>query len=187
MLISLDSRAGINILQRYICGDAFHNSEMRYPPPRCHPNTRTVVQNALQSWAEAGHQAPGVTWLCGPAGTGKSALAQTMADRWASEGTLGAAFFAKWRVGGNSGKSLFPTIAYQLALHNPQLRNSIGLAVEADPAICDRALEEQARVLIIDPIRELEDVGARMPCLAIIDGLDECDGALMQRRIVEII
>ncbi|KAJ7645215.1 hypothetical protein DFH06DRAFT_1212693 [Mycena polygramma] len=178
---------GISILQRGICGDAFYNSEQRFPPPQCHPNTRTAVQNTIQAWSAA--CTPRVMWLYGPAGGGKSAIAQTMAERWADAECLGAAFFfARWREGGSSGKTLFPTIAYQLALHIPQLRTSIGRAVEEDPAICDKALEEQARVLIVNPVSGLLDHDhGPSPYLVIIDGLDECAGTAVQSRIIQAV
>ncbi|KAJ7874872.1 hypothetical protein B0H13DRAFT_2551360 [Mycena leptocephala] len=162
--------AGINLLQRNISGDAFHNSEQRFPPPRCHPDTRTAVQNRIESWAaNTDGRAPAVMWLYGPAGAGKSAIAQSMAENWTVNSKLAAAFFARWRTGGSSGKSPFPTIAYQLALHNPNLRQCIGLAVEADPAICDKALEEQFQALIVNPMGQLE-IELSSPYLIIIDG-----------------
>jgi hypothetical protein len=145
------------------------------------------VQGTIQAWADEGRRAPGVLWLYGPAGAGKSAIAQTMAETWTAQHRLAAAFFfARWRTGGSSGKRLFPTIAYQLALHIPELRASIGLAVEADPAICDKALEEQARVLIVDPVGTLH-IADDTRYLVILDGLDECEGKLVQGRIVNII
>ncbi|KAJ7122229.1 hypothetical protein C8R44DRAFT_164164, partial [Mycena epipterygia] len=141
----------------------------------------------METWAHEGDEGPGVMWLYGPAGAGKSAVAQTMAERWATADELAAAFFfARWRVGGSSGKSLFSTIAYQLAMHIRQLREPIGLAVEADPAICDKALEEQARTLIANPLKGL-DTEADRPYLVIIDGLDECDSKAMQSRIIHTI
>jgi hypothetical protein len=82
-----------------------------------------------------------------------------MADEWAASHRLAAAFFfGKWRVGGSSSNRLSPTIAYQLALNIPELRTSIGHAVEVDPAICDKALEEQARVLIVEPMKQADPV-----------------------------
>ncbi|KAJ7120077.1 hypothetical protein C8R44DRAFT_671954 [Mycena epipterygia] len=109
-----------------------------------------------------------------------------MAERWvAADELAGAFFFARWRVGGSSSKHLFPTIAYQLALHIPQLRKAIGLAVEADPAICARALEDQARALIANPFGGLDT--EHKPYLVIIDGLDECDNKQTQSRIIKII
>ncbi|KAJ6556396.1 hypothetical protein B0H19DRAFT_1152495 [Mycena capillaripes] len=186
-LVQPQGENGITILQRHICGDAFYNSEQRFPPPQCHPNTRTEVQNTVQSWADEPHEAPSVMWLYGPAGAGKSAIAQTMAERWAESEDLAAAFFfARWRVGGSAGKTLFPTIAYQLALHIPQLRASIGRAVEEDPAICDKSLEEQAAVLIVQPMSGLR-TEVDNPYLVVVDGLDECEGKPVQSRIIKTI
>ncbi|KAJ7686279.1 hypothetical protein B0H17DRAFT_1204339 [Mycena rosella] len=160
---------GITILQRNVSGDAFYNSEQRFPPPQCHPHTRTAVQNTIQTWANEGHQAPSVMWLYGPAGTGKSAVAQTMAEKWAEvDGLAAAFFFGRHRAGGSSGKSLFPTIAYQLAGDIPQLRRCIALAVEADPAVCDKALEQQARALIINPAVE-SNIATHKPRMVVID------------------
>ncbi|KAF7334435.1 putative nwd2 protein [Mycena venus] len=52
---------GINLLQRNISGDSLHNSEQRFPPPLCHPDTRTAVQNIIQAWAaDTDRQAPSV-------------------------------------------------------------------------------------------------------------------------------
>ncbi|KAJ6523491.1 hypothetical protein DFH09DRAFT_198056 [Mycena vulgaris] len=184
-LVQPQGENGITILQRNISGDAFYNSEQRFPPPQCHPDTRTAVQDAIQAWADEGHPAPGVMWLHGPAGAGKSAIAQSMAEKWSADDLAATFFFGRWRAGGSSGKHLFPTIAYQLALHIPQLRTPIGLAVEADPAICDKALEEQARALIVCPMEELDAPDA--PYFVIIDGLDECEGKAIQNRIIRII
>ncbi|KAJ7244924.1 hypothetical protein C8J57DRAFT_1363381 [Mycena rebaudengoi] len=140
---------------RNISGDAFHNSEQRFPPPMCHPQTRVAVQDKLALWGR-GQDSSNVMWLSGPAGAGKSAIAQTMAETWDLEQKLAAAFFfARWRSGGSSGQKLFPTIAYQLALHIPHLRVPIGLAVEADPAITDKSLEKQVRSLILQPLGTL--------------------------------
>ncbi|KAJ7910714.1 hypothetical protein B0H13DRAFT_1473701, partial [Mycena leptocephala] len=125
--------------------------------------------------------------LYGPAGAGKSAVAQTMAEKWAAEDALAAAFFfARFRVDGSSGTRLFPTIAYQLALHIPKLRTVIGMAVEADPAICNKTIEERACVLLVKPFQQLQ-VSAEKPHMAIIDGLDECDGTPMPNRIIRTI
>ncbi|KAJ7279874.1 hypothetical protein C8J57DRAFT_117471 [Mycena rebaudengoi] len=179
---------GITILERNISGGSLYNSEQRFPPPRCHQDTRIAVQDMLQAWADEGDQAPSVMWLYGPAGSGKSALAQTMAEKWAAEDALSTAafFFARWRVGGSSGISLFPTIAYQLALQIPQLRTAIGIAVEADPAICNKTIEEQAHAFLVNPLKQL-DIDVQKRYLVIIDGLDECDGKPMQSRIITII
>ncbi|KAJ7074698.1 hypothetical protein C8F01DRAFT_33424 [Mycena amicta] len=181
-------RSGFQLLQRYINGDALYNSEQRFPPPKCHPQTRIAVQEALQSWAVS-QDGPNVLWLHGPAGAGKSAIAQTMAETWSTSAHLAAAFFfARWRTGGAIGAKLFPTLAYQFALRFPGLRRPVGSAMEEDPGICDKTFEEQARVLIRDPFLDSEltwDYAS--PHLVVIDGLDECDSKVAQTRIIKII
>ncbi|KAJ7074624.1 hypothetical protein C8F01DRAFT_970318 [Mycena amicta] len=178
---------GFQRLQHYINGDALYNSEQRFPPPKCHPETRVAVQDAVQSWAMSGsEEGPGVLWLYGPAGAGKSAIAQTMAEHWSASGNLAAAFFfARWRDGGGDGAKLFPTLAYQLAICLPGLRRLIGRAMKVDPGICGKTLELQARGLIRDPF-----LGSQLhltPHLVIIDGLDECDSKVAQTRIIKTI
>ncbi|KAJ7062052.1 hypothetical protein C8F01DRAFT_123553 [Mycena amicta] len=186
-----EPQTGFQHLQRYyVNGDALYNSEQRFPPPKCHPQTRVAVQEAVQSWAMSDsdwEEAPNVLWLYGPAGAGKSAIAQTMAERWSASGDLAAAFFfARWRNGGGDGAKLFPTLAYQFALRSPDLRRLIGHAIEDDPGICVKTLEEQARVLIRDRFLELS-CDYPMPHLVVIDGLDECNSKVVQTRILTII
>ncbi|KAJ7074595.1 hypothetical protein C8F01DRAFT_30580 [Mycena amicta] len=178
------------MLRHYINGDSLFNSEQRYPPPKCHPQTRVAVQDAIQSWAMSdSEEGPNVLWLSGPAGAGKSAIAQTMAERWSApgQGDLAAAFFfARWRNGGGDGAKLFPTLAYQFALRSPGLKRLIGRAMEEDPSICDRTLEEQAHILIrnrfLDPRCDYPT-----PHLVVIDGLDECNSKVVQTRIIKTI
>ncbi|KAJ7074628.1 hypothetical protein C8F01DRAFT_31390 [Mycena amicta] len=179
---------GFQRLQHHINGDALYNSEQRFPPPKCHPQTRVAVQEAIQSWALSdSEEGPNVLWLCGPAGAGRSAIAQTMAERWSASGDLAAAFFfARWRNGGGDGAKLFPTLAYQFALRSPDLKRLIGRAIEVDPGICDKNLEEQARVLIRDCFLELR-YDYQTPHLVVIDGLDECKSEVVQTRIIKII
>ncbi|KAJ7074564.1 hypothetical protein C8F01DRAFT_1043818, partial [Mycena amicta] len=132
-------------------------------------------------------EGPKVLWLYGPAGAGKSAVAQTMAEHWSASGDLAAAFFfARWRNGGGDGAKLFPTLAYQFALSSPDLKRLIGRAMEDDPGICNKTLEEQARVLIRDRFIELgRDYPT--PRVVVVDGLDECDSKDAQTRIIKII
>ncbi|KAJ7220802.1 hypothetical protein GGX14DRAFT_493110 [Mycena pura] len=187
----LTSENGIEILSRYVSPTAFHDSSQRFPPPKCDPGTRTAVQSILSRWASAhsgcGASTENLLWLHGPAGAGKSAVAQTMAETWSSEGTLGAAFFfSRWRAGGATGERLFTSIAFQLALNIPQLREAIGRAVEMDPMIPEKSLEVQAQALLVAPIKSL-DVSLAHPFVVIIDGLDECEGKTIQVVIIKVL
>ncbi|KAF7372845.1 NACHT domain-containing protein [Mycena sanguinolenta] len=81
-------------------------------------------------------------------------------------------------------KTLFATIAYQLALAVPWLRASIFKVVENDPSVVVRSIATQMQMLISDPCR----AEARRDAVTIlIDGLDECEGHDTQEEILRAI
>ncbi|KAJ7502206.1 hypothetical protein B0H11DRAFT_1712883, partial [Mycena galericulata] len=163
---------------------AFHDSAERYPQPKCHPETRKQILDSLWNWACETDPSSNVLWLHGPAGAGKSAVAQSFCQRLETAGRLGGSFF--FRRGhlsrGNSQK-LFSTLAYQLApplpfqpIHLPESREN--------PSILDRSFSRQVRELIIEPSRRHPGVGT---LVIVIDGLDECDGQDVQQEILRSI
>ena len=85
---------GFELLQRDVAAGAFYNSGERANPPRCHPNTRTAVINKIMNWIfglEEDREAV-IMWLNGAAGAGKSAIAQTIAERCHNLGLLLSSF-----------------------------------------------------------------------------------------------
>ncbi|KAF8201232.1 hypothetical protein K438DRAFT_641350 [Mycena galopus ATCC 62051] len=85
---------GLHILHSAIAGDALHDSAERYPQPKCHPETRTEMHEDLWKWSSSGWS-NSVLWLHGPAGAGKSAIAQSFCQKLEEEHCLGASFFFK--------------------------------------------------------------------------------------------
>ncbi|KAJ3547241.1 hypothetical protein NMY22_g1728 [Coprinellus aureogranulatus] len=67
-------------LESRISKGAAHNSAERsqWYTPKCHEGTRKAVQDDMLSWIAHGKEK--VLWLTGPAGTGKSAIAGSIAD-----------------------------------------------------------------------------------------------------------
>ncbi|KAJ7196328.1 hypothetical protein B0H12DRAFT_963735, partial [Mycena haematopus] len=130
---------------------AIHDSAESFPQPRCHPETRTEMLEDLREWATT-HSATTILWLYGPAGAGKSAIMQTLARQLQDDGRLGGCFFFKrdHATRGN-GKTLFATIASQLATSVPWLRTPISQVVENDPSIVVRSIETQMQKLISEP------------------------------------
>ncbi|KAF5327466.1 hypothetical protein D9619_004056 [Psilocybe cf. subviscida] len=75
-------------------------------------------------------------WLRGPAGVGKSALAQTLAMSLKDEGDHAASFFFSHTAPGwSEGNQLIVTLAYQLAINSPALQSFIPKAVKEDSAV----------------------------------------------------
>ncbi|KAJ7787767.1 hypothetical protein B0H14DRAFT_2241628, partial [Mycena olivaceomarginata] len=184
---------GLHILHRAAANDAFHDSAERFPQPRCHPETRTKMLNSdddpLPQFLTDGKDRRDnrILWLNGPAGAGKSAVAQSLCLQLEASGCLGASFFFKrGNASRGNGNKLFATIAYQLALHLPQLRGAIAQVVEKDPSIVDRSLSIQMEQLIIKPC-QMHLSGRCQPVPIIIDGLDECAGPEVQQEILRSI
>jgi hypothetical protein len=189
---------GLHILYRAAAGDATHDSEDRFPQPRCHPETRTKMLDVLRNWtcgieprenrnkAEASsssdNKSSPILWLHGPAGAGKSAIAQTLCQKLEEEGRLGASFFFKrGHPSRGHAKRLFATIAYQLALVVPDLNHHISQSVESNPSLVDKSLSTQLRKLIVEPCRQ--NTSTRT-LVIVIDGLDECEDQKVQQEIL---
>ena len=131
-------------------------------------------------------------WVYGPAGAGKSAIAQTIAEMCEEEMLLLASFFfSRNDPSRNTVKPLIATIAYQIIFHFPDIRDAILEAITRDPLIFSKSLVVQFKFLIVAPLRPLVDEGFfREPTsrrLVIIDGLDECSDPKVQKNIVEVL
>uniref|UniRef100_A0A0W0FIM2 NACHT domain-containing protein n=1 Tax=Moniliophthora roreri TaxID=221103 RepID=A0A0W0FIM2_MONRR len=166
---------------------ASHNSETRYPPPKCDPDTRRDVMEILRTWIYSRSWWHRIFWLYGPAGAGKSAIAQTLAEMGQQEGFLVSSFFfSRGDPKRNNAKSLFLTITYALAISVPELRPLIEQALRNNPTVLQASLEEQFEKLIFEPCRSLTKLH-RFPWLVVIDGLDECNDSHEQQRILFIL
>ncbi|KAF8870573.1 hypothetical protein BD779DRAFT_1392035, partial [Infundibulicybe gibba] len=134
-------------MKDHICTAAYHNSGVRREISRCYPGTREAALKTISDWIK--DPASHCLWLHGPAGTGKSAIAYTVAEQCRLDGTLGASYFF---VRGSTSRphSLFPTLAYQLALAIPELHDLLW-AMLYDPTVLDRSMGEQLDALIVQP------------------------------------
>ncbi|KAF8074137.1 hypothetical protein FPV67DRAFT_789138 [Lyophyllum atratum] len=192
-----DPEAGICTLRAASALGATHDSFERHPPPKCHPGTRKTPLHKIDVWMREMEKSCGrpvseasdnslpcpsargrLLWLHGPAGAGKSAVAQTVSQTYAKSQTLvGSFFFSRGTTGRDTERHLFPTLAYQMAMRIPGLRARIGSAVKSDPSIFEKSLDDQLNRLIILPFQSLLASPLqcpRAPYLIILDGLDEC-------------
>jgi len=174
----------MELLQQHITPGAFHNSDERYDPPKCHPHTRRAVLKKIIDWVKDANKVALILWLYGPAGAGKSAIMQTIADLLEKAGLLAAAFFFSRNAPGRSTKApLVATLTYQLIISIPEIRARVLKAVEEDPALFSRSIEAQIQALIIKPLNAvanddtLSPILLSRPRLIILDGLDECQSS----------
>ncbi|KAF9447736.1 hypothetical protein P691DRAFT_760501 [Macrolepiota fuliginosa MF-IS2] len=162
------------------------DSPARYPPPRCHPGTRLPLLQTLESWSRDASHYWQMFWISGPAGSGKSAIAQTFAEFCQEAGQLGAALFLSRSNVRDGNSRIVPTMVHQLSIRYPAYKNCVDAILERDPSILGQGLSAQFNTLIIDPIRQgfLDPV---RPLIVILDGLDECGSRDTQRDLVEVI
>ena len=181
---------GILQLRDAISGGATHDSDARYPPHKCHPATRKAVLKRILQWIGLSSPGNNVLWLHGPAGAGKSAIAQTVAERTESRELAASFFFSRGIAGRNTIHRLWATIAFQIATAMPDLQSKIGTAVMDNPGIFFKAPDSQLQKLVMEPLRSratASTASQRSPFLVIIDGLDECEGDTNQVLILRSI
>ncbi|KAF9442582.1 hypothetical protein P691DRAFT_681180, partial [Macrolepiota fuliginosa MF-IS2] len=182
---------GIDILVEVSNRDAAHDSSVRDYDPRCHPGTREQHIEDIVYWAvpAAGIDDPlPLFWMKGLAGVGKSAIAQTCAEKLKVLGKLGATFFFS-RNGRDKAAEFIPTIVYQLSTKFPDYRVLVDHRIRNDKTILDKTMAVQFEALVADPLQELEKAGKEIGkrIAIIVDGLDECNSADDQCKIIETI
>ena len=182
-----------DILHRATATAAFHNSKERFDPPKCHPNTRLAVLTKIMKWIKWEEDLDAfIMWVYGPAGAGKSAIAQTIAEMCEEKMLLLASFFfSRNDPSRNNVNPLIATIAYQIISNLPQVRDTILGAIERDPLILSKSFAVQFKSLIVAPLQPLAEAGyfnePTSRRLVIIDGLDECSDSKIQKNIVEVL
>ncbi|KAJ3555259.1 hypothetical protein NP233_g12251 [Leucocoprinus birnbaumii] len=107
---------GLKKLLKHSMPDAFHDSAVRYPPPKCHLGTRKEYIQEITNWAlgESEHKEP-VLWMRGPFGIGKSAVAQSSAEALKPINKLLATlFFSHSNSDRDDPYRVIPSIVYQI-------------------------------------------------------------------------
>ncbi|PPR03698.1 hypothetical protein CVT24_007419 [Panaeolus cyanescens] len=193
---SRTSSQALRTLYEHIAPAAFHNSLQRCDPPKCHPGTREAIQRQILNFSDDPSKFSAVVmWLYGPAGAGKTAIAQTVAETLFKKKKLAASFFfSQMSKDGHRHheKRLIATIAYQIMQNTPLVCPHIEHEIQLNPAIFDMSLEDQLTSLILQPFRKLgseqpAEVVDKIPRTIIIDGLDECSDSAAQERVLKIL
>ncbi|TEB31359.1 hypothetical protein FA13DRAFT_1732803 [Coprinellus micaceus] len=172
-------------LRHRIAVEAVHNSDERCDAPKCHPETRKVVQEEIFSWITDGDgddQPRNILWLTGPAGAGKTAIASSIAELCDDKGILAGSFFFSSYSGSELRRSkgcLISTLAYCFLQHDSlqALRGPMLSGIERDPTIFRKRLRDQCRALLLKPFHDVcgQLDGLAIPKVIIIDGLDEVE------------
>ena len=182
---------GLRDLKLAVSLGAIHDSAERYPPPNCHPDTRKAVRQIILDWIHSESSDSSFFWLYGPAGAGKTAILQAIAEFLCNPSEFGqlfggSFFFSRGKKGQDQGHFLFSTIAYQLALKVPGLRQHVNCIMESDPTLHTKSMDVQLQTLIVDAFQKLSPL-PQHSYLVIIDGLDECQNKAIQQSILRLL
>ena len=147
----------------------------------CLKGTRKAVLDGIESWSKDFNMSP-IYWLNGLAGTGKSTIAQTIAERVFSDGRLGASFFCSRDFEDRRDlRYIFPTLAFQLARTYPEFRSILVPLLQSNPDIAHESLYNQMVTLIVGPLSSSE-----ISTVIVIDALDECMDEDPQSAILSV-
>ena len=140
-----------------------------------------AVLDKIELWSKDPNMAP-VYWLNGLAGTGKSTITQTIAERIFADGRLGASFFCSRDFKDRRNLHyIFPTLAFQLAQKYPKFRSILVPLLQSNPEIVHDSLISQMEMLIVEPLSSSD-----ISTVIIIDALDECLDKEPQSAILSV-
>jgi len=140
-----------------------------------------------------------IFWLYGGAGAGKSALAQTLAEKFKRDKKLAASFFFnKADANRSDGNRLIPTLTLQLVRSIPGVAPFVEEKILQNQDLFQKNRLTQMLELLFEPLTKLWDetdsdgmqsntVLEWHPRLVVIDGLDECSDPNIQCDILRII
>lgn len=154
--------------------DADYNSSRR---DECLPGTRAGIKSQIMSHLSN----PSSRFIClnGDEGSGKTAIAKSVARELDNAGRLAASFFfdkARAKYYADSPDRFVPTLVRQLADFDPRYRRLLHKILSDNPGLLSLSGGLQIRPLLLDPMMELwgdSDVSNNSSVI-VLDALTEC-------------
>ena len=141
----------------------------------CLDGTRREILDEITAWVNSTEEnTPRVFWLHGNAGTGKSFISHTIANRFKKIGRLGSCVsFDRNEMPQQQDNKIFSTIARDLADRDEHMRKALMSAVRRDISFENTTdILQQWREMFLKPVQELSE-GMAGPIVIIIDALDD--------------
>ena len=160
-------------LDIHVVEEAIYSNDKTAKEDRCLEGTRQSIRQRIEEWG-ASTTGPNIFWLIGPAGTGKSTLARTLADTLTAGGSfVGGYFFKRGDKDRNGMSKVLSTLASQVAEAIPRFDVLVNesLGSMSKDSLEKRPRQTQFKLLFSDPLNALTTQGAKV---MIIDALDEC-------------
>ncbi|TFK68146.1 WD40 repeat-like protein [Pluteus cervinus] len=145
------------------------------PGNQCLENTRVSFLADIENWVLDRGQP--VLWLHGPAGTGKSTIATTVAQQLETAGRLAAFYTCRRDQKSLSNPlQLWRNISYRLSKVHKPFGSHVAQAVESDPHFGSGAdtIFTLFQKLLKQPLSLVDTEPLVTPLVIVIDALDEC-------------
>ncbi|KAF7987070.1 hypothetical protein HWV62_223 [Athelia sp. TMB] len=156
----------------------------------CLAGTRGDAIREIQNWAiqpSTGDHSS-ILWVYSMAGTGKSAVAASVATHFSEVERLGAFLcFDESCPGKSHPSTVVKALAHQLALYDSRLGALIIQAVNDDTRILADSLPKQFDRLIVKPLESLPVIHGEGPITIVLDGLDQCGRPNERASLLEIL
>jgi hypothetical protein len=136
----------------------------------CATDTRKDVLRDIESWAENAINTSSVYWIRGKMGTGKTAIARTIADRLERNKRLGCAYFVSRDPASADPRNIIRTMAFDLANMFEELRPMICTGIASLGDLDSASPLKMINALIVVPLNFHLLQDAR-PVAFILDGL----------------
>ncbi|KAK6969244.1 hypothetical protein R3P38DRAFT_2671185 [Favolaschia claudopus] len=163
---------------------AQYNAALR---DECLHGTRKDLLTEITEQLSSTTTASDIIWLYGVAGSGKSAIANTVAQYFRTLHRLGAfIFFDRDNPSTSDIRGVLHHIAHRIAESNIHVRKAICDALCADATLVDADYRTQFQRLLLDPL-----IAAAPyifgPIVIIVDALDECLDSTSRKALLSLI
>ena len=149
----------------------------------CLAGTQQRILESVTEWMITPSPPRNILWLRGLAGSGKSTIANTIAEHFRGIGTLGAfLFFDRTNPLLNNPKHVIRTLSYQLAMSIPELGKAVSAVIEERPGVVEDPLSSQLPQLLIEPMKNAQSLDGAI--IIVIDAIDECGDAASRRDML---
>lgn len=153
----------------------------------CLRGTRADILNFIVNWVSDPTHTQNILWLHGLAGSGKSTIATTIANRLRECSQLGAFLFFDRDVAERSDPALvIRTLAYQLGSFHRPIGELVSAAIENTPTILLSPIQFQFERLLVTPLDNISPP-ATPHIVFVLDALDECSTAEGREALVDVL
>ncbi|TFK17481.1 hypothetical protein FA15DRAFT_710752, partial [Coprinopsis marcescibilis] len=155
------------------------------PSQTCLHGTRVLHLEEISSWIHSPSSSAEAFIIASSAGSGKTAIANTVCQEAHKDGHLVASFFFKQTGGQSTSRSMMAAMIHGLCAINDKVRRCIGEALFKDITLAYAPIDRQFEEVILPACKLLSP--DNRPFVVTIDGLDEARDPLLLNLIRDCI